>query len=247
MWSSSFLNKTSGPVYSSYQGNWSWQPWSINVSAYATFRDNNPISNAASSTTIKIRNYLNTKIIVKFIFISLVTINMDCGNYAYPPGNDHISPIKGRPIEEEIVWCQEASDLGYGPQAGADFFARLGFQYAKQGDYKIARQSFQTAIKRQPDLPVAYASLVSVFLPQNAFKEAIVTYPQVIQMNPDSSQAYKDLGFAYLKDAQYEAAAQTYRRIIQLWPNSADSYHALGSTYMVLGWFSEAKTVYQKR
>ena len=102
---------------------------------------------------------------------------MDCGNYACPPGNDYISPIKGRPIEEEIVWCQEASDLGHGPQAGADFFARLGFQYAKQGDYKIARQSFQTAIKRQPDLPVVYASLVSVFLPKNAFKEAIVTYP----------------------------------------------------------------------
>ncbi|MAT78138.1 hypothetical protein CMK14_23745 [Candidatus Poribacteria bacterium] len=50
---------------------------------------------------------MNTKIIVKFIFISLVTINMDCGNYAYPPGNDHISPIKGRPIEEEIVLAKD--------------------------------------------------------------------------------------------------------------------------------------------
>ena len=180
---------------------------------------------------------------VKFISISLIIININCSNYAYTQSNDNI--FIGREIILEKDNAKIPSTLAGDLQTGA-YFAKLGFQYSKQGDYEAARQLFQMAIRLQPNLTVAHAGLGFVFLQQNAFKKAIVAYQQAIQINPDSIQVYKDLGLAYIKYEQYDAAIQTYRRVIQLSPNSADLYRALGSTYMTLGGFDEAKVVYQE-
>jgi len=169
----------------------------------------------------------------KFISISLVIVNMNCVNYAYTQSDNNSF------IGEELSTLAE--DL----QTGA-YFAKLGFQYSKQGDYGAAQRSFQTAIRLQPNLTVAHAGLGFVFLQQNIFKEAIAAYQKAIQINPDFIQIYKDLGLAYTKYEQYDEAIQTYKRAIQLFPKSADLHRTLGSTYMILGGFHKAKLAYRK-
>ena len=166
----------------------------------------------------------------KFISISLVIVNMNCVNYAYTQSDNN--SFIGREIILEKDNTEELSTLAEDLQTGA-YFAKLGFQYSKQGDYDTARRSFQTAIRLQPNLTVAHAGLGFVFLQQNVFKEAIAAYQKAIQINPDSIQIYKDLGLAYTKYEQYDEAIQTYKRAIQLFPKSADLHRTLGSTYMI--------------
>ena len=71
----------------------------------------------------------------KFISISLVIVNMNCANYAYTQSDDN--SLIGREIVLEKDNVEKLLPLAEDLQTGA-YFAKLGFQYSKQGDYDAA-------------------------------------------------------------------------------------------------------------
>ena len=70
-----------------------------------------------------------------------------------------------------------------------DYYYRLGGDYYRKCDYKLAETYFQNSVQVDPEFTDGYKRLADCCIWQNRWKEAESLYRQVIQMKPDDQDA----------------------------------------------------------
>jgi polysaccharide export outer membrane protein len=78
-------------------------------------------------------------------------------------------------------------------------YYKAGVKYGRANLFRQALQSFQEALKHDPEYPEALYGLGRAHLDLGHYSEAIVAFQTVLKLDPDASDAYAGLGEAYAK------------------------------------------------
>ena len=129
----------------------------------------------------------------------------------------------------------------------------LSFEYFKEGNdfieknqYNKALDSFQKAIKINPDSDKIFFQIGFVFSNLKKHKEAIKSYQKAIEIKPDKDAAYYNMGIAYSNLKQYKEAIISYQKAIEIRPEKDAAYYNMGIAYDNLKQYKEAIKSYQK-
>jgi Flp pilus assembly protein TadD len=94
----------------------------------------------------------------------------------------------------------------------------LGGTYYMLQFWDDAVESFQHAIKLDPDYEPSWACLGTTYLAVHKYAEAIAACQQAIKLKPDSAVAWRDLGNAYDEIGRKDEARDAFRRAKELKP-----------------------------
>src|SRR5258705_12767481 len=78
-------------------------------------------------------------------------------------------------------------------------YYKAGVKYGRANLFRQALQSFQEALKHDPEYPEALYGLGRAHLDLGHYSEAIVAFQTVLKLDPNASDAYSGLGEAYAK------------------------------------------------
>ena len=76
---------------------------------------------------------------------------------------------------------------------------KAGVKYGRANLFRQALQSFQEALKQDPNYPEALYGLGRAYLDLGHFSEAVETFEKLLKLDPNSTDAYTGLGEAYAK------------------------------------------------
>ncbi len=76
---------------------------------------------------------------------------------------------------------------------------KAGVKYGRANLFRQALQSFQEALKQDPNYPEALYGLGRAYLDLGHFNEAVETFEKLLKLDPNSTDAYTGLGEAYAK------------------------------------------------
>ena len=131
-------------------------------------------------------------------------------------------------------------------QPTALMYAHRANALQAQQQYQAAIDSYQQAIKLQPQFFEAYANLGIAYRGLGQLDAAIDSYQRAIAINPDYAPAYNSLGSALKTQGKLNAAVESYRHALRLNPQYADAYNNLANAYQTLGRLNEAVTSYRQ-
>ncbi len=78
-------------------------------------------------------------------------------------------------------------------------YYKAGVKYGRANLFRQALQSFQEALKHDPEYPEALYGLGRAHLDLGHYSEAIVAFQTVLKLDPNANDAYSGLGEAYAK------------------------------------------------
>jgi Flp pilus assembly protein TadD len=116
----------------------------------------------------------------------------------------------------------------------------LGSSMADRGDFQLAVQTFQQALKIDPDSVEAHQNLGYVYIRLNKLQDGIARLKKVLTLQPDNALAHNNLGLAYLLNNSYGPAEFHLRRAIEIKPDYAGAYNNLGLVYRRKGDLNDA-------
>ena len=120
-------------------------------------------------------------------------------------------------FEKAINRCDEHMQLVAGaPESLAAIHSLKGGLYLAKGDYRLAEQSFQAALRENPDLLQPYYSLAKIYLIQKNADKAIAQYLALLEKEPQQTGPHMLLGTLYGMQKQIELAEQHYRTALHI-------------------------------
>ena len=114
-----------------------------------------------------------------------------------------------------------------------------GDAFYEQGNYKMALERYNKAIKLNPDSATAYGSKGSALRMLGHYHEAEESLNKAIQLDPQSVWAYNERGALYTNEKQYEKAVAEYDKALAINPNYKYAY-AKAFPLQMLGRHQEA-------
>jgi tetratricopeptide (TPR) repeat protein len=102
-----------------------------------------------------------------------------------------------------------------------------GRLYLAQGNTAAAIESFQTAIKENPNLLPPYYALAKIYLSDKQEQKAIAQYEAVLEVNPKQAQSHMLLGVIYDTQKQYDLSEKHYRAALEINPEFAPAANNL--------------------
>jgi type IV pilus assembly protein PilF len=99
-------------------------------------------------------------------------------------------------------------------------YRNMGLVYFYKGDYPVAIEKFQKALKLAPSYTPALYDLASAFIALNRFEDAVESYKKAATLNPQSRQASLNLARLYIKMNRRQEALDELKKIIELDPRS---------------------------
>jgi LysM repeat protein len=118
--------------------------------------------------------------------------------------------------------------------ADAESFFEKGIEFGKQNKFPKAVESFDKAIKLNPNRADFYASRGHANYYMKQYPKAIDDYTKAIEKNPNFALAYSMRGLSRTRSGRYPQAIEDFNRAIALGPNEADFYKGRGFTYLHL-------------
>jgi serine/threonine protein kinase/tetratricopeptide (TPR) repeat protein len=115
--------------------------------------------------------------------------------------------------DEAIRICQEA--LAVDPN-NADFYNRIGYEYAYGGDYEKAVTYLSKYESLKSDSANPYDSFGEVQANFGRYDEAIRNLTRALAIKPDFEPAYRHLAVAYEGMGEYDKAIQSYEKAADL-------------------------------
>ena len=113
------------------------------------------------------------------------------------------------------------------PAASAIVYNLKGSLYLARGNKAAAIESFQTAIKENPNLLQPYYALAKIYLTDKQEKKAIAQYEAVLKVNPNQAQPHMLLGVIYDTQKQYDISEKHYRAALEINPEFAPAANNL--------------------
>ena len=127
---------------------------------------------------------------------------------------------------------------------------------AEAGDYKMAEEAGERALRLNPQSPIVHhvlGFLASTSVPnrqdpdyQRKLEEAIRHYQQAIQLNPQFVAAYNRLGNLLFRQGKIEEAVNCYRLAVRKKPDFAKAHYNLGVALLQKGNIEEAVVCLQR-
>ena len=115
------------------------------------------------------------------------------------------------------VAAQTADELN---QAGLDHFNKGFYEAAPRGEsakaaeeYSLAEQSFQAAIRSNPDWVAPYLHLGRTYFVQEQFGQAAELYQKALTMAPERKEIYLQLASALEKGGDYRGAVKVLQTL----------------------------------
>lgn len=100
----------------------------------------------------------------------------------------------------------------------ADAFHNRANIFYKVGRLDLARNSYETALKFNPNLYQTYISLIQIDLMEKKYNLAIERANKLIKIQPNNLQSYYVLGVIYLQSGRKEEAIDLMKKILNIDP-----------------------------
>ncbi len=114
-----------------------------------------------------------------------------------------------------------------------------------QQKYSEAVDSYQNALKLQPNTPDLLFNCAIAMTNLNRLDEAIALYQQAIKVNPRFFEAYGNLGTVLQRQGKLEEAIFYYKKGLSINPQDARGYFNLGTALRDKGDLAEAVNSYK--
>ncbi len=130
--------------------------------------------------------------------------------------------------------------------ADAESSFEKGIEFGKQNKFQKAVESFDKAIKLNPNRADYYASRGHANYYLKQYPKAIDDYTKAIEKNPNFALAYSMRGLSRTRSGRYPQAIEDFNKAISFGPNEADYYKGRGFTYLHLKQYGPMCQDYQK-
>lgn len=97
----------------------------------------------------------------------------------------------------------------------AEINMRLGINYMQRGDYAIALEKLQKALKQNPNLPSAHNTIALLYQQLGKNEEAEAHFLEAVERDPDYSQAQNNFGVFLCSQARYDEAEQRFLKAVK--------------------------------
>lgn len=115
-----------------------------------------------------------------------------------------------------------------------------------KGQYNLALQEIQQALKLEPRDPDALLAEAALYASMGRQDEAEDTYKRAAALRPQRWGGYYELGSFYYRQQRYAEAAQEFERVLEITPDNTMAHATLGVVMQLLGKDAEAE-IYLKR
>lgn len=131
----------------------------------------------------------------------------------------------GATVEQRIAGCTAVIKAAKGDKGDkvAEAYDHRGAAYRLQGDFNLAIQDYNQAIKLNPKFAQAYNNRGVAHDRKGDYDRAIEDYNQAIKLKP-TALAHFNRGNAYLGKGQYDHAIDDYNQAIKLKPDFAAAF-----------------------
>src|SRR5262249_2075391 len=136
--------------------------------------------------------------------------------------------------------------FNYFEHQAAEAATRSGNARMQAGEYALAIEDFNTALRLDPKSADAYHSRGLAYLQLGEHDRAIADLSEAIQLNPTDFRAYFNRGLMYSRTGDYERALADFGEAIRLNPNYAKAYLARSRVYLKMGDAAKADADRQK-
>ena len=123
----------------------------------------------------------------------------------------------------------------------ANLYVMLGRKQDQAEKYREAIESFQQALKLDPQVPGAHYGLALTQVALGDFSAAQSEFEVALKLNPDDALAHYQLGRFLIQQKRPAEAAHHLQEAIRLKPDLADAYAKLGVLYRSLNKNDEAE------
>jgi Flp pilus assembly protein TadD len=121
----------------------------------------------------------------------------------------------------------------------ANAWCFLGIACHDQSRYDEAMHAYETAIRIQPNFPVALNNSANTLKQMGRFDEAIACCQEALRCKPDYHTAYNNLGVTLVAMGRLEEASRTFEKALQLMPNDVVARTNLGAALVRQGRYDE--------
>jgi len=111
---------------------------------------------------------------------------------------------------------------------------KIGQDFMNQEKYKLAVESFQLAIKEDPNFVLALDDMAVSYRQLDDYDNAIKYYKRSLEIYPEGSFALMNIGVVYTFKSDYKTAISYYEKLIQYHPDNAEGYFGAGKNYFLL-------------
>lgn len=119
-------------------------------------------------------------------------------------------------------------------------YVRSGRAYTRVGEYDMAIQEFNEAIRLDPAQAGTYISRGNTYSNKGDHDRAIQDYDKAIRLDPNYAIAYYNRGNAYRRTGDYDRAIQDYNEAIRLDPAYVRAYNNRGDAHRHKGDYDRA-------
>lgn len=133
-----------------------------------------------------------------------------------------------------LVGCQSMGGVNKNyvapdPKA-AELNMRLGINYLQRGDYAIALEKLEKALKQDPGLASAHNTIALLYQRLNELDKAEDHFEKAIAYQPKYSQAYNNFGVFLCQQGRYKEAEQRFLEAVKnpLYTSAAQAYENAG-------------------
>lgn len=92
----------------------------------------------------------------------------------------------------------------------AEINMRLGLNYMQRGDYEVALEKLQKALKQDPNLPSAHNTIALLYQRLNETEKAEQHFKQAVRRAPDYSEAQNNYGVFLCQQQRYKEAEERF-------------------------------------
>jgi tetratricopeptide (TPR) repeat protein len=146
-------------------------------------------------------------------------------------------------IDEAERDCRRAAELNSQLPAVYVTLARV---HNGKGQYNLALQEIQQALKLEPRDPDALLGEAAVYASMGQEDKAESTYKKAAALRPQHWGGYYELGVFYYRQKRYTAAAAEFERVLEIAPDNAMAHATLGGMMQLLRRDAEAEKHLQR-
>jgi tetratricopeptide (TPR) repeat protein len=113
-------------------------------------------------------------------------------------------------------------------------YKAAGDGLVQRGRPEDAIQSYEYAVKEDPDWLIAYDALVASLFAARRFDDVITRLRPLMEKHPEHGNGWYSLGYAYRKTGRFAESVEAYKQYVKLRPEDAEGYYGLGRAQLAL-------------
>ncbi|KAF2335468.1 tetratricopeptide repeat protein [Flavobacterium daemonense] len=106
--------------------------------------------------------------------------------------------------------------------------------FMQKSDYKTAIESFQLALKEDPNFVLALDDMAVSYRQLKDYDNAIKYYKKSLEIYPEGNFALMNIGVVYTLKSDFKTAISYYEKLIQYHPDNAEGYFGVGKNCIML-------------